>query len=77
MGCLPCQRARQRLKSQIRRGDVRGAINTVTLSARIMAMKASGLDPDDIAIRLGKELGLTEQETEDLRRRIRAQEEGR
>jgi len=72
MGCLPCQRARQKLKKQVRGGNIRGAINTVTLSARIMAMKASGLSPDEIAVRLGRELGLTDAEIEDIKRRVNA-----
>lgn len=66
MPCLPCQKARQRLKGAVRGGDLRGAAQAIELGARIALLKQLGYDERGILQRLGDALGMTEEEVTEV-----------
>ena len=67
MGCLPCQKARQRALAAASRGKVVQTVKAVSLGARIMAEKITGATQQDILERYADQLGVTVEELEAMR----------
>jgi hypothetical protein len=44
MGCVPCQQARQRVVAQASAGNLLGTVQAMTLGAKMMVEKMSGVD---------------------------------
>lgn len=44
MACAPCQKQRQRVMDNLRRGNAAGTVKALSLGAKMMAEKAAGVD---------------------------------